>query len=163
MDGKENLTPKQQEKLSIGSATFQFSLKIISACLKYGVPVMIENPASSLMWSSPRFARLLDIRSCTKVIFEQCQFGTPWRKSTKVCGWGTGELFELNRRCHATGGKCSRTNKPHIVLSGTAPGGKNWTAIAAAYPDLMAAAVASIFIRVAEGKQSIHLHSRMGG
>eukprot|EP00959_Pyramimonas_sp_CCMP1952_P004599 96460-Pyramimonas_sp.AAC.1 len=105
---------------------------------------MIENPQTSLMWSSPRFQKLLNLKSSTSVVCHMCQFGAPWRKATRVQAWGIGELWELSKKCGGPRGFCSRTLRPHLELSGRAPGGNHWTAIAAACPAAFTRAAAAI-------------------
>ena len=161
-DGRPDLSPDQCSKLDIGNKSFLFSLQIIRACLRYGVGVMIENPQTSLMWSSPHFQKLLNLKSSTSVVCHMCQFGAPWRKATRVQAWGIGELWELAKKCSGPRGLCSRTLRPHLELSGRAPGGKHWTAIAAAYPAAFARAAAAILVRTCENKLSLALAHRMG-
>ena len=123
---------------------------------------MIENPQTSLMWSSPHFQKLLNLKSSTSVVCHMCQFGAPWRKATRVQAWGIGELWELAKKCGGPRGLCSRTLRPHLELSGRAPGGKHWTAIAAAYPEAFARAAAAILVRTCESKRSLVVAARMG-
>ena len=161
-DGRPDLSTEMQNKLEIGNQSFGFSLQIIRACLRYNIGVMIENPQTSLLWSSPRFQKLLNLKSSTSVICHMCQFGTPWKKATRVQAWGVGDLWELEKKCSGHRGICSRTARPHLELSGRAPGGKHWTAIAAAYPAAFARAAAAILIRTCENKRSLVIADRMG-
>ena len=161
-DGLPDLTAEQDSKLRVGNESFTFTLRIIRACLKYNVGVMIENPQTSLLWSHPLFQKLLNMKSSTSVICHMCQFGSPWMKATRVQAWGVGELWELDKKCCGPRGICSRTARPHIMLSGRAPGGRHWTAIAAAYPEAFARAGAAILIRTYENKRSLAIAARMG-
>ena len=162
-DGRPDLSPDQFHKLDIGNKSFLFSLHVIRACLRHGIGAMIENPQTSLMWSSPHFHKLLNLKSSTSVVSHMCQFGAPWRKATRVQAWGVGELWELAKKCGGPRGFCSRTLRPHLELTGRAPGGKHWTSIAAAYPDAFARAAAAILVRTCENKRSLALSRRMGG
>ena len=161
-DGLPDLTAEQDSKLRVGNESFTFTLRIIRACLKYNVGVMIENPQTSLLWSSPRFQKLLNLKSSTHVVCHMCQFGAPWKKATRVQAWGVGELWELARKCSGPRGLCSRTARPHLELSGRAPGGRHWTSIAAAYPAAFARAAAAILVRTVENKRSLAIANRMG-
>ena len=161
-DGLPDLSAEQSSKLRVGNESFWFTLHIIRACLRNSVGVMIENPQTSLMWSHPRFQRLLNMEGSTSVICHMCQFGAPWKKATRVQAWGVGELWELAKKCSGPQGLCSRTARPHIELSGRAPGGRHWTAIAAAYPVPFARAAAAILIRTYENKRSLAIAARMG-
>ena len=72
-----------------------------------------------------------------------CQFGTAWKKPTElVCGFiNEDDLQRLNKRCHAVGGKCSKSGKPHFHFTGIGPGGICWTRIAQPYPQSLAIAL----------------------
>ena len=76
---------------------------------------------------------------------DQCQYGTSWRKSTRlICSRIDPCSFSrLTRRCvKDRQGRCSRTHKYHIQLRGTHPSGVPWTSIASAYPKSMARNIA---------------------
>eukprot|EP00959_Pyramimonas_sp_CCMP1952_P346848 7264661-Pyramimonas_sp.AAC.1 len=51
-------------KVDAGSATFRGVLLLLAACLRAGVPVLLENPASSMAWSHPTLSPLLARPSC---------------------------------------------------------------------------------------------------
>eukprot|EP00959_Pyramimonas_sp_CCMP1952_P397771 8334541-Pyramimonas_sp.AAC.1 len=63
---------------------------------------------------------------------------------------GVTPAARLQRWCHANGKICSRTGLQHQELAGRAPGGKHWTAIAAAYPPALSKAIATSMIEAAE-------------
>ena len=140
------LSAVEQSRLANGNASFLFSCRIIDLCIRCGVPVMLENPASSLMWSAPRMIQLCKKSEHQQAHFHMCQFGTRWQKATRISSWLAPSLLPLCRKCNGSGGFCSRTSKPHVVLSGRAPGGAHWTAIAAAYPPLLAKAIARLMV-----------------
>ena len=64
---------------------------------------------------------------CHHVNTDYCQFGKPWRKRTKIASWNTHELDFTERHCTGKQGLCSRTQEPHIVLTGTDRA--SWTAV----------------------------------
>ena len=75
-------------------------------------------------------------------------------KPTKhVCGfiWDD-DLNRLNTRCHAVGGLCSKSGKPHFHLTGTGPGGICWTRIAQPYPHGLARALSHCLLSDARQK-----------
>eukprot|EP00959_Pyramimonas_sp_CCMP1952_P120763 2524864-Pyramimonas_sp.AAC.1 len=67
-------------------------------------------------------------------------------KPTRISAWLSPSLHSLQKICNCRHGLCSRTQKPHIVLTGKAPGGKNWTALAASYPPRLAQSDAKLMI-----------------
>eukprot|EP00959_Pyramimonas_sp_CCMP1952_P148540 3107661-Pyramimonas_sp.AAC.1 len=96
-------------------------MKILQAAIFVGCPVFLESPRASQMWSIPplmQYSRHVPFR-LHKADF--CQYGTPWKKPTTIASWNASHIPGLNRLCHTCNGICSRTNKPHIILSGCAP------------------------------------------
>jgi len=122
--------------------------QIIRTCISLGIPCMFENPSTSLMWKAPPVHRASLSMFCHDFVFDQCQFGTRWRKRTRILAWHCCSCDSLERKCSGHKGICSRSRKPHIVLSGSCKGsGKLWTAIAQEYPsklcDVIAATLAA--------------------
>jgi hypothetical protein len=150
---------KNLSKVRDGNATLRQTCEVIRVCLAHGVPVMLENPISSMMWLAPPLAKLLQHQTCQCITLDQCQFGSRWRKRTRLATWGCGALPRLARLCQGRGGICSRTHKPHIVLSGTSSSGVLWTSLAQAYPTRLCTAVAASFIEASGNLQLQRLRS----
>ena len=131
--GRANLLPHEAAKVRIGNRTFHMSSDVIELCLELRIPVFMENPAGSLIWKARRLRRLLQHPSCQRLTFDCCQFGAPWRKRTTVAAWGAIDLSRLQRRCSGRRGLCSRSGRPHVILTGHTDG-VHLTAQAAAYP-----------------------------
>ena len=131
--GRADLLPHEAAKVRVGNRTFHFSCDVIELCVELGIPVFIENPAGSLIWKARRLQRLLQRPSCQLLTFDCCQYGSPWRKRTSVAAWGAADLSRLQRRCAGRRGQCSRTGRPHVILTGHSDG-VHLTAQAAAYP-----------------------------
>ena len=55
----ETLRPQDQAVLLNGNSCFLTCLALIRFCLVHGVPVAMENPASSMMWQVPELQELL--------------------------------------------------------------------------------------------------------
>eukprot|EP00959_Pyramimonas_sp_CCMP1952_P295450 6179477-Pyramimonas_sp.AAC.1 len=70
------------------------------------------------------------------MITDLCQRGAPWKTPTTVWqDFFDKSLTEVGaRRCHPRGCVCSQSGKPHVRLSGKAPGGPWRALIARAYP-----------------------------
>ena len=151
--GKSHLNDSELARLKVGNATFHFSCRIIARCRALGIPVLLENPQTSLLWTAPRFLSLTSHNDARRSDCHMCQYGTRWRKATRVQGWNVCSLEALSCKCRGKNGICSRSKLPHIELSGTAPGGRKWTSLAAAYPPAFAAAAAAVLVFSSE-----HIH-----
>eukprot|EP00959_Pyramimonas_sp_CCMP1952_P279630 5846536-Pyramimonas_sp.AAC.1 len=90
------------------------------------------------MWHAQELARLLRASSAQKVQLHMCQYGAPWRKATSVAAWVSLLLLSLGLRCSGRKGICSRTQKPHMIVSGHAPQGPHCASLAAEYPGAFA-------------------------
>jgi hypothetical protein len=147
--GLPDLTPEERPAVELGNRQVYNTCRIIRACLAQEVPVGLENPGQSLMWSFGPLARLRRQRSCREHNLNMCQFGTLWAKPTKLLTWGCCEEPVLDSRCQGRGGICSRTGKPHVQLSGL--GLRTFlTSSAAAYPPTLASAIARCVVCSAE-------------
>ena len=127
----------------IGNVTLKHTQSIVMMCLKYKVPVLMENPLTSLMWKEPVQEHLKSLPSCVEACTDYCQHGTRWRKSTRFCGWNCGRVPSvLEKRCSGRNGLCSSSGLGHITLQGNGPGGMKWTQIAEPYPKPVSRALA---------------------
>eukprot|EP00959_Pyramimonas_sp_CCMP1952_P177377 3707646-Pyramimonas_sp.AAC.1 len=146
--GLDSLTDSQRARLTLGNVTLFVTCRLIDVCRRVRVPAFLENPDRSLMWLAPRLISLSRGSDFSSARFHQCQFGAPWKKCTRVVSWNGGCLSRLQRWCHANGRICSRTGLQHQELAGRAPGGKHWTATAAAYPPALSKAIATSMMRM---------------
>jgi hypothetical protein len=163
INGLPNLRPKDQHKVELGNRTMRQSAEFILACIRSNTPVMLENPATSMAWLFPPIARLLKQSSCYIINLDQCAYGTPWRKATRVASWHCGTHPELACKCSGRKGICSFSKKHHIVLSGASKtAGVLWTSLAQGYPSLMSSSFARVLADAANNLQLKRL-SQMGG
>ena len=141
--GVDGLNESELKQLKDGNACLRFSLRVIRLCLKKGVPFILENPLTSMIWG---FAEMQRIASNSATHFREadfCQFGTRWKKPTRfLCG----HLHEedtsgLQRRCSGPRGFCSRTGARHFILEGPGPGGVPRTRTAQPYPPRLCSAL----------------------
>ena len=139
-----NLSDNDRKALKIGNACLKSALRIINVCIAAKTPFILENPLTSKMFLVPEVMRIMSHKDVRVVDVDFRQFGTAWKKPTKlVCGFiDEQDLRRLDRRCHAVGGVCSRTHKKHFQLTGTGPNGICWTRIAQPYPRKLATALA---------------------
>jgi hypothetical protein len=88
------------------------------ACIKHGIPWLLENPLSSLPWLAPPISWLLGPLSVQQTIVHQCQYGTSLTKPTHLyLGNLSADLLACT--CRQKEKTCSATGRPHYVLNGT--------------------------------------------
>ena len=119
---------------------------IIKLCLQLRVPLIVENPNSSMFWFLPQLQQVIASRFSAFARADFCQFGTAWRKPTRflcVC-CDSSSPAKLSQQCHARGGICKRTHKSHIELRGRDSNNILWTRIAEPYPRRLCVCLAEI-------------------
>ena len=115
-----------------------------------------ENPVNSLLFVAPPISGLLRKGVCTTVDF--CQFGTRWRKITRLVHWNCAMLSEIRSLCQGAQGMCSATHKHHVMLRGNHPvSHRLWTKIAEPYPTALCRDVSKL---LTQSTESVALHRR---
>ena len=134
--GLPNLPLHEVHKLEVGNACFRAAIKIIKWLDKHGIPWILENPSTSKAWLLPPLVQLEQANHTQSIVTDFCQFGTRWRKRTKllVGNMDPDDIARCCRLCHGPPGGCSRTHKKHFQLTGSARNGVPWTRIAQPYP-----------------------------
>ena len=98
----------------------------------------VENPFASWLWKNRPWRRFRLKESVCEWKFDQCRFGTPWRKRTRIVCNLTSVGGQETLCCGGHG---------HTLLRGRSPAGIPWTKEAEAYPlclaDVLAWAVAA--------------------
>jgi len=136
-------------KIDLGNATMRFSVSVANVCIQHMVPFAIANPASSMIWQSPSMLWLRNRRPVREAITDLCQWGTPWKKATRMVV-GHADPAMPHRRCRRCKGLCSRSRRPHQQLKGTRADCVFWTKIAEVYPRRFATAVADMLFNAAK-------------
>ena len=131
-----------------GNATLRSAQAIAWSCWKHGVPAVFENPQSSLAWRTPRWVRLQEQDNVFAIVCDQCQFGSEWRKATRLLLVHVSQGAKLERRCHGKNGVCSRTGRPHVQVIGSSLSRRS-----AAYPPRLAAAGAKVLADSIEARK----------
>ena len=146
--GRPDLEESTAATVADDNALMTSCLGIIHALQRRGVPWALEHPLGSRFWHTSEVAALLAQRGVRLVELDQCQYGTIWRKATRLllgnCDDEDAERLQL--RCCARGKVCSRTCRPHQVLEGAGPGGVRWTRIAQVYPQRLARDLAYVLL-----------------
>ena len=129
------LSEKDQERIALGNKCFRSAIKIISWLDAYGIPWILENPATSKCWLLPPLQRLAASSHVCTVLTDFCQHGCAWRKRTKLlCGnLDAQDVARLSRLCTGRG-VCSKSLKQHFQLTGSNHLGVPWTRVAQPYP-----------------------------
>ena len=150
------LSERDKASLDMGNRTMKATLLLIRCFEKEGIPWCLENPASSNMWHVPQLRALLKRPHIQLVEIDQCSFGQPWRKRTKLlfsrCDVQDVEAMASKHHC---GGRrvCDFSNKEHIQLTGSGPDGKPLTRQAQTFPSGMCRTLARLLL-------ADHLHKR---
>ncbi len=127
--------PHDQTKIVQGNKTMQATASLLRACLRANVPCALENPCGSRLFRVRPIAALCRHPQTTPHVCDFCQYGSLYRKRTKLMLWGCGTLKLLQSRCSGKGGLCSRTGQHHQILQGNVPGSRIlMTALAEPYP-----------------------------
>ena len=116
--------PNPSEKDALKVKIAHELLQHVSYCCLYAhrrhVPFYIENPLTSRLWKMPEIRQLLQLPRVLELLFDYCQYGEAWRKSTKLFVSRHADLRVIeNSSRFQRGYKCSATRKRHHVLSGT--------------------------------------------
>ena len=126
----DSLSPSDQRTLQRHNTLVAFALEVIDQCVDGKVPVAMENPGGSMVWSLPDLQRRIHnaIEHVNTVTTDYCCWGTPWRKRTTMIFWfWPPAVAGLARVCRASRGAqgkpaiCSTSRKPHVHLSGLDP------------------------------------------
>ena len=137
--GLPHLREADRERVKVGNRTAAVSASIINLCVKLGIPCAVENPRTSILWSSRYFSWALRSTRAQEFNVDMCAFGTRWRKATRVVAWNCIRRPQLaDCRCSGKHGVCSFTQKPHIRLTGASDSGVLWTRRAQVYPNRFA-------------------------
>ena len=149
---------RDRRQIQLGNSTLRSALTISRACVKHIVPMVLENPHSSLAWQHPQMQRIIQHNAAAEYVVDYCQFGCPWRKRTRLVGLHTGQSPALCVRCTGRHGLCSRTGQQHQQSRGTNPlTGKLWTRIAEPHPTQLASRAARTLHQAAEHIHLSHL------
>ena len=129
------------EALKSGNLQARRILKLINYIHVLGVPWAVENPVSSILWWVPGFLKLANDPKVYVKMVDQCAFGTPWRKRTRLmfgnCDYA--DISLCDQHVCSGRGLCSFSNKRHVELEG-----KRMTAQAQTYPPRLSQLLAKI-------------------
>ena len=116
--------PADRQKIMLGNSTMRASAAISRCCLAHGVACGLENPNNSRIFKAPAVRTLCAKPVASVHVCDFCQFGSPFRKRTRVVLWLTGECSSIRQVCSGRFGCCSRTGRPHQIIRGNAADGR---------------------------------------
>ena len=135
--GLPGLPEHEQHKVEVGNRCFQSAFKIIRWLDQHAIPWILENPHSSKCWFLPPMQKLMSSPHTQVIVVDFCQYGTKWRKRTRLLA-GNVEYDDIQRliqhRCVGTKGICTRTGRRHFQLTGSNKKGIPYTRLAQPYP-----------------------------
>ena len=154
--GFPELSPADASLAKQGNATLAATRGRVHKCIQLRIPVVLENPHSSLAWHEPLMTKLMQDSSCRVHVLDQCLFGAKWRKHTRLVSWNAVENTLLDNMCGRSS-ICSRTGLEHIRLRGYAGGGVSNAMLAQSYPSQLTAAIAKWLVNSVDTLHMEHL------
>ena len=82
--GLSGLSEIDDRKVARGNALARVAAKLAAWAIEHGLPFCVENPPSSILWSTPWFAELLNEKGVFFVRFQACMFGGSRDKKTAL-------------------------------------------------------------------------------
>ena len=74
-------------------------VQLVKACIVNAVPVCVERPRSSLIWSFPELRALTNHNSFNAIVLDLCQFGSAARSATRIFSWRCPKAQRLHSVC----------------------------------------------------------------
>ena len=160
--GLPGISSRDADKVRAGNRTAAAAAWVFRLCMRFNVPVSMENPSSSIMWASRYFASLVaavnDKSShITSSTLDFCAFGEPWRKRTRFLLGHCIPWKLQSPLCTGHDGMCSFTHRRHIILRGHDETGVPWTKRAEPYPKRMCTSLATVLTQSAEANSLIRM------
>ena len=143
--GKPDLAPLDQAKVHDGNILMRFTLRLLSPAERLGFPMLVENPASSRLWKLPALRALAARRHVDFAVTAFCRWGENWQTRTGCLGVHL-VLDPIKKTCKMNGNVCIARGRRHVCLTGAAPGGRLWTAIAEPYPRPLCRVLAQVLV-----------------
>ena len=98
--GLPRLNPRDRHRVFLANRLYKLTCKFVTELQLRGIAWSVENPASSLMWATDAFVKLMHRfrQPIVGICFHTCMFGAPRKKQTAL--WANfSELTVLQRQC----------------------------------------------------------------
>jgi hypothetical protein len=109
------------------------AVRLIRKANGLGIGGYLENPRTSRIFLTPQILKLVKQGIAVFVDLDMCQYGTQWKKPTRLLVWGPNKGAVVLSKCQPRGCICFNSNRPHLMLTGVSKG-KFRTAVAQVYP-----------------------------
>ena len=93
------------ESVAVGNKCMRAALRLIRILERHRIPWILEHPLTSRAWWLPAFAALRRKAHIDFVVLDQCQYGTPWKKSTALLCSRIDNIDRLSSRCGGRRGR----------------------------------------------------------
>ncbi len=88
VSGLPTMTGRDRKRVNGANEVVRIITKLCELCTEIGVPWVIENPRSSLIWQMPTMKKLAAKSKAEFCRYDYCQFGSDWQKPTVLMAWG---------------------------------------------------------------------------
>ena len=123
--GKPNLTEHMAEKVARGNQHAEFLLNLLLIFFSKDLAYWLENPDGSFLWLLPQWLFSGLCAQDQAYRFDQCRYGTPWRKRTRI----------LTNTCLKGMRELCCGDRSHLQLRGHSSAHRVcWTRVAQTYP-----------------------------
>ena len=131
--GLSGLSPSEQTKVDEGNSLLSITADLVDLCFELQLRWVIENPLTSRIWLTPRLVSFVE-RGAQFFQTDFCAFGMPWRKSTGFLVFRWNNFQKISQLCTPEHGRCSFSQRKHIILTGKDSTGQWMTRRAQPYP-----------------------------
>ena len=99
-DGSPHLVDRDAARVASANALYSFSAEVFGYCHNHGIPCVVENPVSSLMWRATWFAPLVRCKGVHWHELHACMYGSGRKKRTGLLA--TVHMPGMLRKCDAS-------------------------------------------------------------
>lgn len=100
-DGLPDLSPKDQQRVTLANLLFKFSCEVFLAACARGILVTMENPRSSYFWCTSWLLHILLQFKVYHADFQVCMYGSTRDKWTRIIG-NFSNISALSLKCDRT-------------------------------------------------------------
>jgi len=111
-EGLPHLDVLNQERVDSANRKLWLAVRAVEISVRAGRAGYFECARHSFVWEHPAVRRLLMLPNISSATFDMCQFGSAWKRPTKLLVWGAqGIPLALCKFCVGRGGRCSDGRK----------------------------------------------------
>ena len=114
--GLAGLRKKELALVEEGNRLLDNSLRIAKQAIQCKVMGAFENPHGAYSFLDEETEKVIEHASVNSIWFDQCSFGTPYRKRTRLLFWHCNLQVLIAQRCKGRKGFCCFTSCRHTIL-----------------------------------------------